>query len=343
MKIGLWNTAFLGDAVLTLPLIQTLSQGLPGAEIHFYVRDGLQSLFAAQPELAGVHGFAKRGAQRGLAGAYAYGRALARERFDLWISAHTSLRSGLIARWTSAGKRIGYAAPWYNRWFYTHVVDRAFSRLEEIERLLRLAGPLHLEPVTRPRLVLPRAAQDKASAFFSGLGGEPVLGLHPGSTWPTKQWPPEYFSRVIELAVAAGLRVAVFAGPGEEALARAVIAAADAPHKDERVCDLSGALSLPELAAHIGGLACYLTGDSGPMHLAWVQDVPLVAVFGPTVRALGFFPRGERSRVLETPLPCRPCSLHGPRACPQQHHRCMRDVTPEAAFAAVAETMGVPA
>ena len=343
MKIGLWNTAFLGDAVLTLPLIQTLAAGFPEADIHYYVRGGFEPLFAAQPELAGVHGFAKRGQQRGLAGAYAYGRRLAHENFDLWISAHTSLRSGLIARWTSAARRIGYDKPFFNRYFYTHTVDRAFDRLDEIERLLRLAEPLGLTPVTQPRLVLPDTALAKAREFFASHGCEPVLGIHPGSTWPTKQWPSQYFTRVIELAVAAGMRVAVFAGPGEENLARQVLADADAPHKAERVTDLSGTLTLPELAAYIGGLGCYLTGDSGPMHLAWIQGVPVTAVFGPTVRDLGFFPRGERSTVLETDLPCRPCSLHGPRACPEGHHRCMRDISPETAFASVAETMGAPA
>jgi heptosyltransferase-2 len=142
------------------------------------------------------------------------------------------------------------------------------------------------------------------------------------------------------MALAAGMRVALFAGPGEEPLARGVLAGAASPHKAERVADLSGALPLPDLAAHIGGLGCYLTGDSGPMHLAWVQGVPVTAIFGPTVRQLGFFPRGERSTVLEVDLPCRPCSLHGPRACPQGHHRCMRDVTPEMAFASVAAQMG---
>ena len=342
MKIALWNTAFLGDAVLTLPLLHTLARGYPGADIHFYVRAGLEGLFAAQPELARVHGFAKRGGQAGLAGAYAMGRAAARERFDLWISAHTSLRSALVARWSSAPRRIGYARPLLNQYAYTHTVDRAFHRLDEIERLLRLASPLALEPVAEPRLVLPGPALERAAAFFHSLGGEPVLGIHPGSTWPTKQWPPEYFTRVLELALAAGMRVALFAGPGEEPLARKVLADARAPHKTERVADLCGALALPDLAAHIGGLGCYLTGDSGPMHLAWVQGVPVTAIFGPTVRRLGFFPRGPHSTVLEADLPCRPCSLHGPRACPLGHHRCMRDVTPEAAFASVAALMGIP-
>jgi heptosyltransferase-2 len=340
VKIALWNTAFLGDAVLTLPLIHTLAQGYPGADIHFYVRAGLEGLFAAQPELAGVHGFAKRGGQAGLAGAYALGRAAARERFDLWISAHSSLRSALIARWSSAPRRIGYSRPLANQYFYT-------TRWTAPSGAWTKSNACCVWPSrwVSPRWPSPAGAPGPGAGARGGLfaarGGEPVLGIHPGSTWPTKQWPPEYFSRVRDMALDAGMRVARFAGPGEEALARGVLAGATSAHKAARVAALCGALSLPELAAHIGGLGCYLTGDSGPMHLAWVQGVPVTAIFGPTVRRLGFFPRGERSTVLEVDLPCRPCSLHGPRQCPQGHHRCMRDVTPEAAFASVAAQMGM--
>jgi len=339
MKIGVWNTAFLGDAVLTLPLLHTLARAYPGAELHFFVRRGLAPLFAAQPELAGVHEFDKRGRDRGLRAAMRLGRSLARQRFDLWVSAHTSLRSGLIARWTSAPRRIGYSRPAYNPYFYTHTVDRGFGAADEIDRLLRLAQPLGIrELVTEPRLVLPAPAVAKAATFFATLPPGPVLGVHPGSTWPTKQWPEEYFGQVMARAHAAGATVLLFAGPDETACAARVLAASGLAGRD-RLHDLAGRLSLPELAAHLARLSCYLTGDSGPMHLAWAGGAPVVALFGPTTRGLGFFPRGD-STVLELDLDCRPCGLHGPRACPRGHHRCLRDLTPDAAWAAVAAKLG---
>lgn len=335
MRIGVWNTAFLGDAVLTLPLLHTLERAYPGAEVHFFVRRGLAPLFAAQPGLAGVHEFDKRGRDSGLRAAMRLGRKLARMRFDLWVSPHQSLRSGLMARWTSAPRRIGYSRPAYNQYFYTHTVDRAFGRAHEIDRLLRLAQPLRItDLVTEPRLALPAEAEAQAREFFAALPPGPVLGVHPGSTWPTKQWPEEYFGQVMARAHAAGATVLLFAGPDEKDCAARVLAASGL-EPGERVRDLSAALTLPELAAHLGRLSCYLTGDSGPMHLAWAGGAPVVALFGPTTRGLGFFPRGN-STVLELDLPCRPCGLHGPRACPLGHHRCLRDLTPDAAWAAVA-------
>lgn len=333
-RIGIWQTAFLGDAVLTLPLIQAVKARFPDAEIHLFTRAGVDSLFTAQRELASVRPFAKRGAQKSLLAANRLGNELAAEGFDLWISPHKSLRSALIARAVGAPVRIGYDQPWYNWLAYTHLVARRFDELDEVERLMQLVLPLEIPPTPpKAHLDLSEAARAQAAEVFSAFpAGVPILGIHPGSTWPTKCWPVEHFAQVARTALARGVSVALFAGPGEEALAARI----------EQDCagtgflrNLAGALPLPALAASLPLLSAYLTNDSGPMHLAWVQDVPLVALFGPTVRRLGFFPRGEHSRVLETGLDCRPCGLHGHKSCPKGHHACMRDLTPDAAWQAL--------
>ena len=341
-RIGIWQTAFLGDVVLTLPLLQALKTRFPEAGLHLFVRAGVEGLFQAQRELASVRPFAKRGAQRGLLAAPRLGRELSREGFDLWISPHTSLRSALVARSVGAPVRIGYAGPWYNRLAYTHLVDRRFDALHEVERLMQLALPLGIEAVApKPRLDLPPEALSRAEAIFSALPKGPVLGLHPGSTWPTKCWPEEHFAEVARRALAAGAVVLLFAGPGEEGLAGRIASAAG--HTSGRVINLAGQLDIPALAAALGRLDACLTNDSGPMHLAWVQDTPLVALFGPTTRQLGFFPRGENSRVLESALDCRPCGLHGHKACPLKHHQCMRDITPDRVWDVLKGMLGIEA
>ncbi len=339
-RIGIWQTAFLGDAVLTLPLIQAVKARFPSAEVHLFTRAGVDCLFTAQRELTSVLPFAKRGAQKSLFAASRLGGQLAAEGFDLWISPHKSLRSALVARAVGAPMRIGYDQPWYNWLAYTHLVARRFDELDEVERLMQLVLPLGLEPVApKPHLDLPDAARAQAAEIFSAFpAAVPILGIHPGSTWPTKCWPVEHFAQVARTALSHGLSVALFAGPGEEALAsqieRACAHSSSGSHPGF-LLNLAGKLPLPALAAALPLLSAYLTNDSGPMHLAWVQDVPLVALFGPTVRQLGFFPRGENSRVLEMSMDCRPCGLHGHKACPRKHHACMRDITPDAAWDAL--------
>ena len=326
-KIGVWNTAFLGDAVLTLPLLQTLKANFPQAELHYFVREGLQSLFQAQPELAEVHGFDKRGRDRSLLAAHLFARKLARQGFSMWVSAHRSFRSGVIARGTGARTRIGYTRPWFNHYFYTHTVSRNFGQRHEVERLLRLAEPLNLPTrVDWPRLVLPERARERADGFWAEHIRGPVLGLHPGSTWATKRWPAERFGQLALRVVEAGGQIILFGGPGERELVRQVEKAIADP-LPPAVLNLAGMHDLSELAAWIARLDAYLCNDSGPMHLAWIQRVPLVALFGPTVQRFGFAPLGENATVIERDLDCRPCSLHGPQTCPKGHHRCMLDIS----------------
>ena len=189
-RIGIWNTAFLGDAVLTLPLIRTVKAAYPDSPIDFYVRKGVESLFAAQPELDNVYAYDKRGAQKSFGSALQFGRQLAKKEYSLWISSHTSLRSGIIARWTSARTRIGYNQPFFNNWLYTTTVDRKFSELEEIDRLMQLVQPLGIEHILDwPELVLPQQAYADADEFWNTHIDSPVLGVHPGSVWAPKRWP----------------------------------------------------------------------------------------------------------------------------------------------------------
>lgn len=220
-------------------------------------------------------------------------------------------------------------------------MTRRFNQLEEVERLFQLVRPLDIPP--RPpkiQLRLPAQAMTQADIFWKEhCSSGPVLGIHPGSTWPTKCWPVEYFSEIVSRAAGDGARVLVFAGPDEKDVAAKVIDGARLNAIEHRVINLAGKLSLPQLAAHLGKLDAYLTNDSGPMHLAWAQDTPLVALFGPTVKELGFFPRGDHSTVMEIPLDCRPCGLHGPKQCPEKHHNCMKDLTPDMVWKAVAQKL----
>ncbi|MDL2267608.1 glycosyltransferase family 9 protein [Desulfovibrio sp. OttesenSCG-928-G15] len=341
-RIAVWNTAFLGDAVLTLPLVQSLKLRFPAAPIDLYVRGGLESLFSFHPDIAAVYPYSKRGAQRGLSGSFRLARDIATRGYDLWVSPHTSLRSSMLAIASGAAMRIGYKGAALAPLAYTHTVDRRFQELEEVERLLELLKPLGEGPVAaQPLLRLDPAAVERADAFFAEAGSH-VLGIHPGSVWPTKRWTVSGFAAVGARALKQGAKVVLFAGRGEEDVAdkvKAAIADSVTPAQMAQLVDFSGMLTLQDLAAHIAGLRCYLTNDSGPMHLAWVQGVPVVAVFGPTVRALGFFPRGPLSAVQEYALDCRPCGLHGHRACPKGHHHCMTLIDPDDVWRAVAANL----
>jgi heptosyltransferase-2 len=116
-------------------------------------------------------------------------------------------------------------------------------------------------------------------------------------------------------------------------LAAAVVAAAPG-----RAHSAAGELDLRAAAALLERASVLVTNDSAPLHLATAAGTPVVALFGPTVPAQGFGPRGTADRALGVTLGCRPCSAHGPQVCPLLHHRCMRDLPVEQVVQAVAAT-----
>ena len=111
--------------------------------------------------------------------------------------------------------------------------------------------------------------------------------------------------------------------------------------RDVSTSSKTGRTSPPELTALLARSRVLVTNDSGPAHVASAVGTPVVAVFGPTVPAFGYTPFGERNRIVERAgLACRPCSSHGPQVCPLGHHRCMKEIGPEAVLAALEAAVG---
>jgi len=161
-------------------------------------------------------------------------------------------------------------------------------------------------------------ARTRAQTLLPLRGG---LGIAPGARHATKRWPLERFVEVGREAAERG-PVAVFFGPGEDRVRREWEALWPPGAGWVGVRE-----PVPEVAACLARLDRLVTGDTGLMHLAAAVGTPVVALFGPTVRALGFPPAGEGHRILEIPgLPCRPCSLHGGPRCPRGHFRCMLEL-----------------
>lgn len=155
------------------------------------------------------------------------------------------------------------------------------------------------------------------------------LGLAPGARWATKRWPERHWVTLVEALAAAGEKdLRVFLGPDERAwyadsaLATAAAAAGAVVVEGRSLVDVAGEL------ARCRALA---TNDSGLLHVAEATGTPVLAFFGPTVRAFGYFPRLPQSRVMETALDCRPCSRNGKRPCHRGDLACLERIEPAAA------------
>ncbi|HJU73912.1 MAG TPA: lipopolysaccharide heptosyltransferase II [Gemmatimonadaceae bacterium] len=316
------QTSFIGDVVLTTPLIATLTESGPVDVVTTLL--GAQVL-ANDPHVRHLSVYDKRGRDRGAAALVRLARKVkAQSPNDVAYLAQGSLRSALLARAAGYRHRIGFTTS-QGRLLYTKRV--AFRRdLHHAERLLRLALDDHatVEPdALRPRVYPGPEDRAAAAALIDSVpnDGRPLIALAPGSIWGTKRWP--YFPD-LAASLRGDYRIAVIGSADDSPLAEAVLRAT----RDG--IDATGRLTLLGSAALIGRCRALVTNDSAPLHLASAMNTPTVAVFGPTVPAFGFGPLAEVAAVAEnTALSCRPCHPHGPRECPLGHWRCMRDLTVE--------------
>ena len=315
------QTSFLGDSLLTLPLLRRLKESLPGARVSVLTLPKNGDVFRNNPWVDEVILDDKRGEHAGPFGTCKIAAELKRRGFDLAVIPHRSFRSALVAWLARIPRRVGFAAS-AGRFLLTDAVPFAWLT-HDLERNLALARPVGGQ--TRPligesRYIVPPPPSPDFAARLAAAGIAPdarLAGVHPGAAWATKRWLPERFAELCRRLKSEGLTPVLIGGPGDAALGAEIARASGA-------ADLVGQTDLEELKSLMGRLALFVTNDSGPMHLAAAAGVPVVAIFGATTRELGFFPYGAGHRVVEADLACRPCGLHGAKACPEGHFLCMR-------------------
>ncbi len=316
------QTAFLGDVVLTTPLLTALA-GTYGT-VDVVTTPAAAPLLESHPAVRRVIRYDKRGADRGWPGLFRLARSLRRQGYARAVLPHRSWRTAALARLAGIPERLGFGDG--ASLLYTRRVPRPRTG-HEVERLLRLA-PERAEPVPPVSLGLTEEDRRAAAQWLEARGlGSGFIALAPGSIWATKRWP--YYG---ELAARLEKPVVVIGGPEDRDLAESLVRAAG----PGRAHNAAGQLPLRVSAALLESAAVLVTNDSAPLHLATATGTPIVAVFGPTVPAFGFGPRGLRDRVVEHPgLACRPCSKHGPQRCPLGHHRCMTEISVEMVLEAI--------
>ena len=326
------QTAFLGDVVLTTPLLTALAAR--HGPVDVVTTPAAAALVETHPAVRRAVPYDKRGRDRGWGGLRTLARRLRAEGYERAYLPHRSLRTAALAFLARIPERIGFHDGW--PFFYTAVRPHP-AEGHEVDRLLALAQPpaAAYAPSLHPTPEDERAA---AAALSAGgiMEGTAFVAFAPGSIWGSKRW-PHYGELARRLAPA--VPVVVVGGPDDAGLGEEIVRAVEGGKGRSKAVNACGKLTLRQSAALIGRAALLVTNDSAPLHVATAMGTPIVAVFGPTLPEFGFGPISTGDVALGVSgLDCRPCSRHGPPRCPLGHHRCMRDLTPEVVAAAIEET-----
>ncbi|HYT05086.1 MAG TPA: lipopolysaccharide heptosyltransferase II [Gemmatimonadales bacterium] len=331
------QTAFLGDVVLTTPLLEALAA--KHGPVDVVTTPAAAPLLETHAAVHRVIPYDKRGRERGLAGLLRLARALKAERYDVAYLPHRSLRTAALAWLARVPTRVGFDDGW--PLFYTQVRRRPREG-HESDRLLALADVAPQR--ARPSLHVSIADRAGTEGFLRAHAiHEPLVALAPGSIWGSKRWP--YYKELAE-RLAERTAIVVVGGPEDAALGEEIVRAVEGggvgrggKGERSRAVNACGRLTLRQSVDIIRRATVLVTNDSAPLHFAQAMGTPTVAIFGSTVPAFGFGPRGPRDAIVElTGLPCRPCSAHGPPSCPLGHHRCMKSLTVADVLHAIEET-----
>lgn len=330
LRILLVRTSALGDVVQGLPTLTALRERHPEAEIGWAVDEAFATLLEGHAHLDRVLPVPlrriRRAGERHTRDLVRAMSAIRRFRADVAIDLMGNHKGALLARLSGARRRIGPARAERRERTSALWANETVSDLPEhaVDRMLRLAAPLGVGAAT---------ARFDAAAFACGrdlrVDVEPgAVLLHPGAAWANKRYPPELWGAVAATLAAAGRPVAVGSGPGEGALAEAVVRASAGAARAVAAPDL------PHLAALVRGAALVAAGDTGATHLAVALGRPVVAVHGPTDPAR-HGPWRQPDAVVVHRLPCSFCHQRMDDA-----KTCLRSIPPSEIAARILDRLG---
>jgi len=314
-KILIIQTAFIGDVILATPILEALHTAYPDARIDMVVRKGNQALFKGHPFLKTAFVWDKEGGK--YKNLLLILIAIRRQKYDLVINCQRFAASGFLTGFSGAKLTIGFDKNPFSFRFTNKIKHEIGNGLHECERNLKLLSPLGISGNKQPRLY-PAELDNKPS--------QPYVCLAPASVWFTKQWPEHKWLELIE-TIPANQDVFLTGGPSDRDLCNRIL------EKSSRknLISVSGEMSLLDSAALMKGAQMNYVNDSAPMHLCSAVDAPVTAIFCSTVPSFGFGPLSSNSCVVETDekLSCRPCGLHGFKACPKGHFKCAEGISAE--------------
>ena len=315
---------WLGDAVMSLPVLAGLTHLFPAAQITILAAPRVAPLFSGQPGVAEVLPYPPGQEKwRFLLGL--------KHKFDLALALPNSLESALGLWLTRTPHRLGYAAD--GRAPLLTLALKARKRLRGLHQVFYYLGLLEafgpVKTFLPPRLSLSEAEMVEARNLLPGHDnqpGAPLIGLAPGAAYgPAKRWPAERFAAVGDLMLAefqAGL--VLLGGPEDREAADEV-----QHHGKGKYLNLAGQTTLRQALMVLSQLNVLITNDSGLMHAAAALGVPVVALFGSTDPA-ATGPFTSRAKVIHHPLPCGPCLQ---RTC-LRDYACLTEITVDEVAAA---------
>lgn len=329
------NTMHIGDLMLVTPALRTLRANYPKANIALLTDKPLADLVRCNENIDECILIDKHGRDKGILALIRFIRQIRKRHFDLVINYHRNERASAIASFSGGKKIVGYAQPFFHRFFDHWMPNLAMAdtpkdkvmhqTLCHLKVLQEAAGCTKLDD-RGLEMWLPPEEEKKASDLWQKEFAEDdrVIAFNIGASWMTKRWIDAYFAECADHFIQEGYHIAFLGGPTDVAIVKACIE--KMKEKDSpKVHVFTGKVSLTVLAGLLRRCCLFLTTDSGPMHVGVAMNVPIVTMFGASPVPT-FYPYDGKDIVIKTPESCHPCGIHD---CPKKgedHMACMKHI-----------------
>ena len=329
------NTMHIGDLMLVTPALRTLRANYPKAHIALLTDKPLADLVRCNENIDECILIDKHGRDKGILALIRFIRQIRKRHFDLVINYHRNERASAIASFSGGKKIVGYAQPFFHRFFDHWMPNLAMAdtpkdkvmhqTLCHLKVLQEAAGCTKLDD-RGLEMWLPPEEEKKASDLWQKEFAEDdrAIAFNIGASWMTKRWIDAYFAECADRFIQEGYHIAFLGGPTDVAIVKACIE--KMKEKDSpKVHVFTGKVSLTVLAGLLRRCCLFLTTDSGPMHVGVAMNVPIVTMFGASPVPT-FYPYDGKDIVIKTPESCHPCGIHD---CPKKgedHMACMKHI-----------------
>lgn len=302
------QTAFIGDAILVSALLEAVYHHFPASQIDLLLRKGNESLYEKHPFLNQCLTFSRK--KNKVKEIVRLTKLIRQEKYDAVINVQRFFTSGLLTAFSGAKTTIGFQKNPLSLFFSHRLPHNIDIGIHEIERNAALLKPLGINEIRKPKLY---PFDDFEKPKFN------YVCIAPASVWFTKQWPEEKWIELVN-TLPSNIKPVFLGGKQDTLMSNRII------QKSKRLdsLDLTGKITLLQSALWMQHANMNYVNDSGPLHLCSAVDAPVTAIFCSTIPAFGFGPLSTSSTIWQTNenLICRPCGLHGHRACPEGHFKC---------------------
>lgn len=298
--------------MLATGLPAKLKQYYPSATVDFLVRKGNESLLQNNPNIRQVLVWNKK--KDKLKNLFRLLKQIRSEKYDVVINLQRYFSTGMLTAFSGAKKKIGFDKNPFSFSYNTAVSHKANDGRHEIQRNHELIREITDDLVHKPQLFPSDDDYRKITAYC----GQPFVTMTPSSVWFTKEYPAEKWAELIRSI--APYKIYILGGPDNKAEAELIIQAAG----NDKATNLCGELSFLQSAALMKSAVMNFTNDSAPMHFASSMNAPVSAIFCSTIPEFGYGPLSDNAFIIQTKedLACKPCGIHGRKACPLGHFKC---------------------